>query len=69
MIYSILKFVVFVICFILSIYACSCLQFEKFCKVQFRGKVITLMFILSFVLAYLMTQAIFELTIYNGFGG
>ncbi|MDD7282195.1 DUF1146 family protein [Floccifex sp.] len=69
MIYSLVKYIVFVLCFIVSVYACSSIQFEKICKVQKSGKVITLMFLLSFVLAYLSTQAILDLTIFNGFGG
>lgn len=69
MVFLILKYCIFLVCFILSVYACSSIQFEKICKVQKSGKVITLLFLISFVLAYLATQAILDLTIYNGLGG
>ena len=50
MVFSILKYCIFLVCFILSVYACSSIQFEKICKVQKSGKVITLLFLISFVL-------------------
>ena len=69
MVYSILQYIVFLVCFVLSLWACSAIQFDKFCKVSQPGKVILLLFLISLVMAYLATQAIFMLTIYNGFGG
>lgn len=69
MVYSVLKYSVFLACFVVSFYACSAIQFEKFCKVNQPAKVISLMFLLSFIMAYLATQAILELTVFNGFGG
>lgn len=69
MAYSILKYLLFVVCFGASFYAISSIQFDKICNVRQPRRVIVLMFILSFVLAYLATQAILDLTIYNGLGG
>ncbi|MBQ0064609.1 MAG: DUF1146 domain-containing protein [Firmicutes bacterium] len=69
MTFSVIQYIVFVGCFAISFYALSAIQFEKFCNVRTPAKVITLMFVLSFVLAYLCTQAILNLTILSGFGG
>lgn len=49
-------------------YACTGIQFEKFMKVKEPRKVIVLLFILSVVLASLLSQAILDLTVLNGFG-
>ncbi len=64
--YSVLKFVIFLVCFGVSFYACSAIEFQKFMKVREPRKVV---FLLSLSLAYVASQAILELTIYNGFGG
>lgn len=69
MVYSIIQYLVFFVCFGVSFYALSGIQFDKFCNVKSPAKVITLMFLLSFVMAYLCTQAILNLTILSGFGG
>ncbi|MBP3851282.1 MAG: DUF1146 domain-containing protein [Erysipelotrichaceae bacterium] len=69
MTYSVLKYIVFLMCFGLSFYAVSSIQFDRFCSVRQPRKVIVLMFLLSFALAYISSQAILDLTIFNGFGG
>lgn len=69
MTYAILKYILFIVCFGLSFYAVSSLQFDKFCSVKQPRKVVVLLFLLALVLAYLASQAILDLTIYNGFGG
>jgi uncharacterized membrane protein YwzB len=66
MIASLINYIVFFACFGLSFYALSVIKFEDFCKVKQPGKVTLLMFLLS--LAYLSSQAILSLTIYNGLG-
>ena len=68
MTYSVLKYIVFVLCFIMCFYACSGIQFEKFMKVKDPKKSVVLLFILSAVLAFLLTQAVLDLTILNGMG-
>ena len=68
MVYSVLKYIVFLLCFGVSMYACTGIQFEKFMKVKEPRKVIVLLFILSVVLASLLSQAILDLTVLNGFG-
>ncbi len=57
------------VCFGVSFYACSAIEFQKFMKVREPRKVVVLLFLLSLSLAYVASQAILELTIYNGFGG
>lgn len=69
MTFSILKYLLFVLCFTMSFYAVSSIQFDRICSVKQPRKVVVLMFLLSLVLAYLATQAILDLTIYNGLGG
>lgn len=69
MVFSVIQYAVFVGCFGVSFYALSAIQFDKFCNVKRPAKVITLMFLLSFVMAYLCTQAILNLTILSVFGG
>lgn len=63
---SIIQLLVFAVCFALSFYAISSIQFEKICNVKQPAKVTLLMFLLSLVLGYLSSQAIFALTIFNG---
>ena len=48
-------------------FAISSIQFEKICSVKNPKKVQILMFLLSLCLAYVSSQAILQLTIYNGF--
>lgn len=69
MTYSILKYLIFILCFGFSFYALSGVQFDKFVSVKQPGKAMALLFLLSFVLAYLASQGVLQLTIYNGFGG
>lgn len=68
MVVSLLEYIVFFACFGLCFYALSCVDFARFCHVRQPVKVTLLMFILSLVLAYVMMQAVLQLTIYNGFG-
>lgn len=69
MVYAVVKYVVFLMCFGLSFYGISAIRFEVFCSVKQPQKVTVLMFVLSFVLAYIAAQAVLDLTILNGFGG
>ena len=69
MVVSVIQYSVFFVCFGLSFYAISSIQFDKVCNVKNPKKVQVLMFLLSLVLAYLSSQAILQLTIYNGFAG
>lgn len=64
---SVISYLVFFACFGLSFYAISSIQFEKVCSVKSPKKVQILMFLLSLCLAYISSQAILQLTIYNGF--
>ena len=63
---SVISYLVFFACG-LSFYAISSIQFEKVCSVKNPKKVQILMFLLSLCLAYISSQAILQLTIYNGF--
>ena len=64
---SVISYLVFFACFGLSFYAISSIQFEKEKKKKNPKKVQILMFLLSLCLAYISSQAILQLTIYNGF--
>ena len=64
---SVISYLVFFACFGLSFYAISSIQFEKICSVKNPKKVQILMFLLSLCLAYVSSQTILQLTIYNGF--
>lgn len=66
---ELISMVVFLALFILSFYAISSIDFTKFCRVNNPSKVQVLMFLLSLCIAYISTQAILELTIYNGLLG
>ncbi|MBB5183387.1 DUF1146 domain-containing protein [Catenisphaera adipataccumulans] len=68
MAYTIIKYVIFAGCFGLAFQALSCIQFEKFVDVRQPRKAMLLLFILSFVVAYLMTQGILSLTMYSDWG-
>ena len=67
MVASVIQYFVFFACFGLSFYAISSIQFEKVCSVKNPKKAQILMFLLSLALAYITSQAILQLTIYNGF--
>lgn len=45
MTYAILKYILFIVCFGLSFYAVSSIQFDKFCSVKQPRKVVVLLFI------------------------
>ena len=64
---SVISYFFFFVCFGLSFYAISSIQFEKICSVKNPKKVQILMFLLSLCFAYVSSQAILQLTIYNGF--
>lgn len=66
--YAIIKLIVFFVCFGISFYAWSAIQFEKIMKVRQPGKLIVMLFLLSLIMGYLSAQAILELTIMNGLG-
>lgn len=67
--FSVIQYIVFLVVFALSLWACSSIQFDKICKVNQPGKVILLLFLLSICIAKIASDAIFQLTIFNGFGG
>lgn len=67
MTYYIVRFIVFLLCFGLSFYALSGVQFDKFVNVKQPSKAVALLFLLSFVLGFLASQAVLELTLFNGF--
>jgi uncharacterized integral membrane protein (TIGR02327 family) len=67
MVYSVLQYVLFLVCFAASFYALSNVQFEKFCKVSNPKKIYVLLFLLSLIMGYLASQAILSLTVLNGF--
>ena len=67
MVASVIQYFVYFACFGLSFYAISSIQFEKVCSVKNPKKVQILMFLSSLALAYITSQAILQLTIYNGF--
>jgi uncharacterized membrane protein YwzB len=67
MVYSILQYVLFLVCFGASFYALSNVQFEKFCKVSDPKKIYVLLFLRSLIMGYLASQAILSLTVFNGF--
>lgn len=67
MVASVIQYFVFFACFGLSFYAISSIQFEKVCSVKNPKKVQILMFLLSLALAYITSQVVLQLTIYNGF--
>lgn len=66
---SVIEIALFIVCFVLSFYAISSVQFEKICRVRQPSKVTLLMFLCSLALAWMCTQAILQLTLYNGLGG
>ena len=67
MTYYIVRFIVFLLCFGLSFYALSGVQFDKFVNVKQPAKAVALLFLLSFVLGFLASQAVLELTLFNVF--
>lgn len=67
MTYSILQYLIFLCMFAASFYALGSVQFEKFCRVTRPARIYVLLFLLSLIMAYLATQAVLSLTVYNGF--
>lgn len=63
---AIIEILVFFAFFGICFYAVSCIRFDKFCKVNVPAKVQVLMFLISLIMAYLATQCVLSLTIYNG---
>lgn len=66
MTYFIVKISIYIICFVASFYAISCVQFEKFTNVKQPLKVQLLMLLLSFALAYLVATFLMGLSMQNG---
>ncbi|MCF0258522.1 MAG: DUF1146 domain-containing protein [Erysipelotrichaceae bacterium] len=60
------QLIVFFVLFGISFYALSCVKFDKFCKIDPPARVYVLLFLLSLILAYLSSQAILSLTVFNG---
>ncbi len=65
---SILQLASFFLFFGVSFYAFSCIRFEKFCKNSNPQQIYVLLFLLSFMSAWICTQALLMLTVYNGLG-
>lgn len=65
--FGILQMAAFFLFFGVSFYGLTSIKFEKFCKTDNPQKIYVLLFLFSFALAYLCTQAVLLLTVYNGF--
>lgn len=65
MTYQIINILTYLLTFALSFNALSSIRFDKLCYVNNPNKVRLLLILLSMALAYLVTQFIFGLTIYN----
>lgn len=66
MVYGVMKCVVYLVCFVASLYALSGVQFDKFIYVRQPIKAQVLLLLLAMALAYLCGTLILELTVYNG---
>lgn len=64
---ALLQLGTFLACFAASFYCLSALKFETFYRHPDRQRSVVLLFLLSLSLAWLSSQAILSLTIYNGF--
>ncbi|WP_416325397.1 DUF1146 family protein [[Eubacterium] hominis] len=62
MVYFFVRFVVYMLCFILSFWALSNVQFQKFTNVSKPGKTQLLLLLLSMALAYLCGQFLLSLS-------
>lgn len=60
-----IEIVIYLLCFIASFYALSCVRFELFTRVKEVRKVQMLLLLLSIGLAYVVAQFILMLTIYH----
>lgn len=63
--YVIIKLIVYMISFGFSMYATSSIQFDKLCFISNPRKVQVLWIMTSIALAYLVSEFVFALTIYN----
>lgn len=54
--YKVITVAIYLLSFVLSFYGLSSIRFEKFCDVKNPAKVQTLLFMLSFALAYFVSQ-------------
>ncbi len=63
---GIIQITAFIVFFAAGFYALSCVRFEKLCKTDQPQKIYLLMFLLSFMFAYLCTEGLMLLTVYNG---
>ena len=66
MVYGIIKLTVYLICFLVALYALSGVQFDRFVNVKQPMKAQVLLLLLAMALAYLCGTLILELTIFNG---
>lgn len=64
---TVITLAVFLGFFAVSLYAFSCVQFDKFCKTAQKQKIILLYFFLSLCTAWIATECVLRLTIYRGF--
>lgn len=62
----ILYIALFAIFFACALYALTCVDFAKFCKIHNMQKVYLLIFLLAFILAFLATEAVLTLTLRQG---
>lgn len=62
MVYFFVRISVYIICFILSLWALSNVQFQKFTNVHKPGKTQMLLLLLSMALAYLVGQFLLSLS-------
>lgn len=64
--YAIVKLAVYLLCFLVSLFALSGVRFERFVNVRQPMKAQVLLLVLAMALAYLCGSFLLELTIYNG---
>lgn len=63
--YTVMKWIVYLLTFGISMYATSSIQFDKICHIREPRKVQVLWLFVSIGLAYVVAEFIFALTIYN----
>ncbi|MEG1474178.1 MAG: DUF1146 family protein [Longicatena sp.] len=64
--YFLINLSVHVLSFMLSFWALSNIQFDKFCDVRYPGKVQMLLLLLSLGLGYVVAQFLLSISIFNG---
>ena len=64
--YAIVKLAVYLLCFLVSLFALSGVRFDRFVNVRQPMKAQVLLLVLAMALAYLCGSLLLELTIYNG---